>query len=91
MSSAEMRDPEVLRQFIATLQTFNSELQNRSRNLSGHWASLQQVWRDRQCDAFAAEWETTVQAIDRYLRGCDRHVADLQTRLRQMESYGERS
>jgi hypothetical protein len=84
-----MRDPDVLRQFISTLQTFNSELGTRSRNLSGHWSALQGVWRDQQCDRFAGEWDTTVQAIERYLRGCDEYVTHLQTRLRQVEEgYG---
>lgn len=85
MSSAEMRDPDILRQFIGTLQTFNSELESRSRNLSGHWAALQEVWRDQQCDRFAGEWETTVQAIERYLRGSADYVTHLQTKLRQVE------
>lgn len=85
MGRAELGDPEALRQFIGTLQNFNSELNQRCRSLSGQWSGLQQVWRDPQCARFAAEWESTMQSVDGYLSGCDQYVVHLQTKLRQVE------
>lgn len=87
-SRAELGDPDALRGFITTLQSFNSELQGNSRNLTGAWSGLQQVWRDPQCDRFAGEWEATQRVIEQYLNEAADYVAHLQMKLRQIEEYG---
>lgn len=85
MARAEMRDPAVLRQFITTLQAFNKELDARSRNLTGHWTSLQQVWRDQQAARFAADWDVTMRSIQRYLGESSTYVNHLHIKLKQVE------
>ncbi len=89
MSRAEMQDPAQLRQFIATLQGYNDELSNRVSNLKGHWSELGGVWRDAKYQQFASEWEETVRLIENFLTEAPGYVSHLQTKLAQVEKYGE--
>jgi hypothetical protein len=89
MSKAELRDIETLTRFIANLKTFNAELDARSQRLNSHWGSLQRVWRDRQCEKFAADWESSLAVIRKYLDGSSAYVSHLEKKRDQAETYGQ--
>jgi hypothetical protein len=88
MSKAELTDIETLSRFITNLKAFNAELDARTQRLNSHWGSLQRVWRDRQCEKFAADWEASLTVIRKYLDGSSAYVSHLEKKRGQAETYG---
>lgn len=80
-------DPAELRRFANNLKTFSSELQNQMALLRSQLMNLGQTWRDQEQEKFAAEFELTTAAINRFLESSQQHVPFLLRKAERIEEY----
>ena len=86
MSQADV-NPEELRRFAAALRTFQQELQESRSRVQAQFNELGETWRDQEHARFAAVFEETVQALDRFTVACDEHVPFLQRKANAADTY----
>jgi hypothetical protein len=69
MSERADIDVEALRNFIGTLQGFNSKLETDWGQLKSRWQMSSESWRDRKKDQFtdAVGWDEVIRMMEGYL------------------------
>ncbi len=80
-------DPEELRAFAASLRRFVGALNGEMTSIQGRMASLGQTWRDQEHDKFAAEFDETMRALQRFTRAAEVHVPFLMRKAEAVEGY----
>lgn len=69
-------DVQALRDFIGTLQKFNSELENNWGALDGRWNETSSSWRDIKKDQFQSTigWDEVRRMMRGYLSTSDQYL-----------------
>ena len=80
-------DPSELRRFAQNLKHFNTELQNQMSVLHGQLLSLGQTWRDRENQKFTEEFESTMQAVSKFMEATNQHIPFLLRKAQRIEEY----
>jgi uncharacterized protein YukE len=80
-------DPEDLRRFAQSLKKFSTDMQERTKSLSGQLAALERTWRDQEQKKFSEEFETQIQSLGRFIEVIDRHVPYLARKAEIIEEY----
>lgn len=80
-------DPAEMRRFAQALKAFGQELQTRMGGLRGQFHGLGQTWRDKEHEKFAEEFETTMQAIARFVEVSNQHIPFLMRKADRIEEY----
>lgn len=80
-------DPAELRRFAHNLKQFSNELHNQILVLHGQFVGLGDSWRDQEHDKFADEFETTLQAVQRFTEAATTHIPFLVRKAERVEEY----
>ncbi len=80
-------DLQELERFITTLNGFNGELADSTNNITSHFTTLGDAWRDEKYQQFAGEWDTAMHAIDNYLADSPNYVTYLRRKAADVEEY----
>ena len=80
-------DPAEVRRFAQTLKKFNAELQHGMSVLHGQLVGLGDTWRDQEHDRFRQEFETTMQALERFIEVSGEHIPFLLRKAERIEEY----
>jgi uncharacterized protein YukE len=80
-------DPAELRRFAGNLKRFNAELQSNLAGMHGQLMALGDTWRDQEHDRFKAEFEATLQVIDRFVETANLHIPFLLRKAERIEEY----
>ncbi len=80
-------DPEEMRQFAMALKKFTSRLSGDMTALQGKMMSLSQTWRDQEHDKFAADFDETMRAMQRFTRSAEEHIPFLLRKAERIDEY----
>lgn len=80
-------DPEEMRQFAMALKKFTSRLSGDMTAMQGKMMSLSQTWRDQEHDKFAAEFDETMRAMQRFTRSAEEHIPFLLRKAERIDEY----
>ena len=80
-------DPAELRRFAQNLKRFNNEVHVNLAALHGQLLSLGDTWRDQEHERFRAEFEQTVQVLEKFLEVADQHIPFLLRKAERIEEY----
>ena len=80
-------DPAELRRFATNLKRFNADLQMNLAGLHGQLMALGDTWRDQEHDRFRAEFDTTIQVVERFIETSNLHIPFLMRKAERIEEY----
>ena len=80
-------DPEEVRQFAMTLKKFVGGLRQSMTQVHGQMTNLGQTWRDQEHAKFAAEFEDTLRALQRFTETAEEHIPFLIRKAERIEEY----
>ena len=80
-------DPAELRRFATNLKRFNADLQSNLAGLHGQLMALGDTWRDQEHDRFKAEFDTTIQVVERFVEAAGLHIPFLMRKAERIEEY----
>ena len=80
-------DPAELRRFASNLKRFNADLQAGLAGMHGQLIGLGDSWRDQEHERFRQEFETTMQALERFLEISEEHIPFLLRKAERIEEY----
>ena len=80
-------DPAELRRFATNLKRFNADLQTNLAGLHGQLTALGDTWRDQEHDRFRAEFDTTIQVVERFIETANLHIPFLMRKAERIEEY----
>lgn len=80
-------DPAELRRFATNLKRFNADLQGNLAGLHGQLMALGDTWRDQEHDRFRAEFDTTIQVVERFIETANLHIPFLLRKAERIEEY----
>ena len=80
-------DPAELRRFAANLKRFNADLQTNLAGVHGQLMALGDTWRDQEHDRFKAEFEATIQVLERFVEHANLHIPFLLRKAERIEEY----
>ncbi len=80
-------DPAELRRFATNLKRFNADLQSNLAGLHGQLMALGDTWRDQEHDRFKAEFDATIQVVDRFIEAASLHIPFLMRKAERIEEY----
>lgn len=80
-------DPEPVRDFANELTRFNTDIKDRMASLQARFAALGDTWQDQEHTHFEEEFESTMQALRRFLEVSNRHVPYLLRKAQRIQEY----
>lgn len=80
-------DPAELRRFATNLKRFNADLQVNLAGLHGQLMALGDTWRDQEHDRFRAEFDTTIQVVEKFIETANLHIPFLMRKAERIEEY----
>jgi uncharacterized protein YukE len=80
-------DPAELRRFATNLKRFNADLQSNLAGLHGQLMALGDTWRDQEHDRFRADFDTTIQVVERFIETSNLHIPFLMRKAERIEEY----
>ncbi|WP_395745559.1 WXG100 family type VII secretion target [Prosthecobacter sp.] len=80
-------NPEEVRRFAQELKRFNTEMVQRAASLQSRFTSLGETWQDAEHEKFAAEFNTTMKAIKRFMEMSEQHTPFLLRKAQRIEEY----
>lgn len=80
-------DPAELRRFATNLKRFNAELKSNLAGLHGQLMALGDTWRDQEHDRFRAEFDATIQVVERFIEASNLHIPFLLRKAERIEEY----
>jgi uncharacterized protein YukE len=80
-------DPGEVRRFADELKRFNQDLHDRMALLQARFAALGDTWQDQEHERFAAEFQVTLRALNRFAEVTNQHVPFLLRKARRIEDY----
>lgn len=80
-------DPEELRHFAMSLKKFVGGLNTQMNAMQGRLSSLGQTWRDQEHAKFAAEFEDTMRALQRFSGAAEQHIPFLLRKAERIDEY----
>lgn len=80
-------DPGEVRRFADELKRFNQDFHDRMAMLQARFAALGDTWQDQEHERFAAEFQTTLRALNRFAEVSNQHVPFLLRKARRIEDY----
>lgn len=80
-------DPGELRRFASSLKRFTADLQANLAGIHGQLLALGDSWRDQEHDRFRAEFEQTINVLERFGEVSAEHVTFLLRKAERLEEY----
>jgi len=87
MSQQAIVSPEALERFAGSVRLFNSQIRESIIRLQGQFQALGDTWRDQEHSRFAAEFETTMQQLQQFIKVADEQVPFLLRKAQKAHEY----